>query len=86
MVRSGRKLDEFGTPYRIRTGVTAVRGQRPEPLDEGSGVFGPAGQGPLLYGCISKAQDALQIAWMSASAGQRLVLYGRIIRIQAEHH
>ena len=25
-----------GTPYRIRTGVTAVRGRRPEPLDEGS--------------------------------------------------
>ena len=36
--QSGRILDEIGTPYRIRTGVTAVRGRRPEPLDEGSGV------------------------------------------------
>ena len=34
--RSGRILDESGTPYRIRTGVTAVRGRRHKPLDEGS--------------------------------------------------
>ncbi len=34
--RTRQALYSFGTPYRIRTGVTAVRGRRPEPLDEGS--------------------------------------------------
>jgi poly(A) polymerase len=50
----------IGTPYRIRTGVTAVRGRRPEPLDEGSGgliiVLPRDGQGLLLYGRIANAQ------------------------------
>ena len=39
-----------------------MRGRRPKPLDEGSGVFRPAGQGPLLYGRNPKAQDALLFA------------------------
>ena len=29
-----------GAPYRIRIGVTAVRGRCPRPLDEGSDRFG----------------------------------------------
>ena len=36
--RMKRAFLNIGTPYRIRTGVTAVRGRRPEPLDEGSKV------------------------------------------------
>jgi hypothetical protein len=28
-------IDVFGVPYRIRTGVAAVRGRCPGPLDEG---------------------------------------------------
>ncbi len=28
-------LKFFGTPYGIRTRVTAVKGRRPKPLDEG---------------------------------------------------
>ncbi len=37
-----------------------MSGQRPEPLDEGSGVYSPAGQGPQLYGHASKAQVAYE--------------------------
>ena len=35
-LRSYRQGTEYGTPKGIRTPVTAVRGQRPEPLDDGS--------------------------------------------------
>ena len=49
-----------GTPYRIRTGVTAVRGRRPEPLDEGSAVIirpDRGSRGLLLYGRNRNPQD-----------------------------
>lgn len=60
--RTRRALYSFGTPYRIRTGVTAVRGRRPKPLDEGSGVFhGPVEPGALLYGPISNAQAGFRL-------------------------
>jgi len=41
---------------RIELLLNAVRGQRPEPLDEGSVVACPVGQGPLLYGGMLNAQ------------------------------
>jgi hypothetical protein len=47
----------FGTPYRIRTGVTAVRGRRPEPLDEGSIVYILVP--PVAGGCYYTAADPM---------------------------
>jgi hypothetical protein len=41
-VTGGRCFEILGAPYRIRTGVTALRGLCPGPLDEGSGGAGPA--------------------------------------------
>ena len=41
---TGYHTDTYrGTPYRIRTGVAAVKGQCPRPLDEGC-IFGSGGE------------------------------------------
>ncbi len=40
-------IEKFGAPNRTRTGVFAVRGRRPGPLDDGSSVA--CGQGRSLY-------------------------------------
>ncbi len=30
-----KPIDRIGVPYRVRTGVAAVKGRSPRPLDEG---------------------------------------------------
>jgi hypothetical protein len=59
----------FGTPYRIRTGVTAVRGRRPEPLDEGSvDVFLAV---PAVRGAYYTAPGSM----LKPNSGERPVTY-----------
>src|ERR1700761_5128377 len=52
-------VDFLGAPYRIRTGVTALRGPCPRPLDEGSlerSPGDPRPRGLVVYGRIFLTQ------------------------------
>src|SRR5262245_54900366 len=55
-------IDLFGVPYRIRTGVAAVRGRCPGPLDEGDEASGvniagrPEDQAPARRELLAKIQ------------------------------
>ena len=52
------RIENSGVPYRIRTGVAAVRGRCPGPLDEGDGAAGviAAGGGAIKRGARARGE------------------------------
>ena len=71
----------IGAPYRTRTGVFAVRGRRPGPLDEGSVEAGIA---PI--GHVRKHADVLEIDLLAETLRRRRKIQpaGGLKRLQIE--
>src|ERR1700733_191704 len=67
-MEAGGALASHGAPYRNRTGVSALRGPRPRPLDEGSLRVGNTLTGDTAQACRRFGGGVLRAAFESVTA------------------